>query len=59
MKLEVNEEELKSLTVKVCKLGESMGIDPSHFSIMLSRVATYLCEANGVEITAVNKEQIQ
>lgn len=52
MKFEVSEDELKDLTVKCCELGESMGITPDRFAIMLTMVSRYLSDSQGIEVTS-------
>lgn len=54
-KIEVNEDQLKALTVKLCELGESMGLEPYEFSIMLSMIARHLCESQGIEVHSERK----
>lgn len=55
MKIEVSDEELKDMVVRVCRLGESLGYTPDEFAIRLSMVAKYLMDAQGIEIHAERK----
>lgn len=48
--IEVHEDELKDLAVKLCQLGESMGKTPDEFAVMLSMCARHLCDAQGIEV---------
>lgn len=48
--IEVDEDQLKELTIKLCQLGEEMGIEPDQFAVMLGMSARYLQEAQGIEL---------
>ena len=53
--IEVNEDQLKELTIKLCELGEGMGIEPDEFAVMLSMSAKYLCDTHGIEVQSERK----
>lgn len=53
--IEVSEDELKDLTVRLCQLGEQMGKTPDEFVVMLSMCARYLCDAQGIDIQSERK----
>lgn len=52
MQIEVSEEQLKALATKACEMGQEMGIPPDRFAIMLSMVAKYLSDAQGIEVSS-------
>lgn len=53
--IEINERDLKSLMIKLCELGETMGYNPDEFSIMLSMAAKYLSDTQGIEVHSERK----
>lgn len=52
---EINEDELKTLAKELCEFGEASGFPPDQFAIMLTMVAKYLCDAQGIDIQSERK----
>jgi hypothetical protein len=52
---EIDDSELMTITQKICDLGEELEIDADRFAIILTMVATSLCDLQGIEVQAVRE----
>lgn len=55
IQIEITNEELAGFATKLIELGKSLDMDLQKFTLMLNMCAKHLANANGIEITSINK----